>query len=86
MNEEQMIKLALKHKLAMAYSVELVSLGRDVPTIVDRSFDLAEDMIKRMDEELATLTAKTNQADHQEDAMDRDMFAILEALAKHFKA
>ena len=82
MNEEQMIKLALKHKLAMAYSVELASI-RDVPIIVDRAFDLADAMIKRMDEELAALTpSKPN----LKDAMDRDMFAILEALQKHFKA
>ncbi len=82
MNEEQMIKLALKHKLAMAYSVELVSLGRDVPTIVDRSFDLAEDMIKRMGEELtALMSSKPN----VKDAMGCDVFDIFEALAKHFK-
>ena len=66
MNEEQ-LKLAIKHKLAMRYSVELVAFGRDIPTSVDRAFDLAEAMIERMDEELATLTAKANQADHQED-------------------
>ena len=65
MNEEQ-IKLALKHKLAMAYSVEMVSLGRDVPTIVDRAFDLAAAMIKRMDEELTALNAKADQPEPQE--------------------
>ena len=78
MNEEQ-IKLALKHKLAMAYSVELVSLGRDVPTIVDRAFDLAETMIERMDKELTTLTAKTNQAEPYEEFMAWLMAALMKS-------
>lgn len=84
MNEEQMIKLALKHKLAMAYSVEMVNSRDHLPdTIPDKAFAMAAAMIKRMDEELTALTpSKPN----LKDATDRDMFAILEALAKHFKA
>lgn len=78
MNEEQ-IKLALKHKLAVAYSVELVSLGREVPAIVDRAFDLAAAMIKRMDEELTALNAKADQPEPQEDLVNVLMAALMKS-------
>lgn len=80
MNEEQMIKLALKHKLAMAYSVEMVN-SRDHPpdTIPDKAFAMAAAMIKRMDEELAALNAKADQPEPQEDLVNVLMATLMKA-------
>ena len=82
MNEE-MIKLAIKHKLAMAYSVEMVNSRDHLPdTIPDKAFAMAAAMIKRMDEELTTLNAKATQAESQEDFVAWLEAALTAALAK----
>lgn len=79
MNEEQ-IKLALKHKLAMAYSVEMVNSRDHLPdTIPDKAFAMAAAMIKRMDEELTALNAKTDQPEPQEDLVNVLMAALMKA-------
>lgn len=80
MNEEQMIKLALKHKLAIAYSVEMVNSRDHLPdTIPDKAFAMAEAMIKRMDEELAALNAKADQPEPQEDLVNVLMATLMKA-------
>lgn len=80
MNEEQMIKLALKHKLAMAYSIEMVNSRDHLPdTIPDKAFAMAAAMIKRMDEELAALNAKADQPEPQEDLVNVLMAALMKA-------
>lgn len=80
MNEEQMIKLALKHKLAMAYSVEMVNSRDHLPdTIPDKAFAMAAAMIKRMGEELAALNAKADQPEPQEDLVNVLMAALMKA-------
>lgn len=80
MNEEQMIKLALKHKLAIAYSVEMVNSRDHLPdTIPDKAFAMAAAMIKRMDEELAALNAKADQPEPQEDLVNVLMATLMKA-------
>ena len=74
------IKLALKHKLAMAYSVEMINSRDHLPdTIPDKAFAMAAAMIKRMDEELAALNAKANQPEPHEDFMAWLMEALMKS-------
>lgn len=80
MNEEQMIKLALKHKLAMAYSVELLKIDElNLDTIPDKAFAMADAMIKRMDEELTALNTKADQPEPQEDLVNVLMAALMKS-------
>lgn len=79
MNEEQ-IKLTLKHKLAMAYSVKLLRIDElNLDTIPNKAFYLAEGMIKRIDEELTALNAKADQPEPQEDLVNVLMAALMKS-------
>lgn len=77
MNEER-IKLALKHKLAMAYSVELAGRSElNLDAIPNKAFYLAEAMIQRIDKELSALMH--TQPEPQEDLVNVLMAALMKS-------
>lgn len=75
-------KLALKHQLAMQYSIELMGLDVTNEEIVNRSFDLAQRMLDRAQFELNQQTRKEEKSEHEFDPIEHFINSLMGSIAK----